>query len=75
MGHLMDRVVVVCDVRVIILGKKLRELLIHRTAGVESGDSVDHYLQPGQASASLEKDVDLLVIDASLDSWSCQGPS
>ena len=71
----MDRVVVVCDVRVIFLVEKIRELLEHWTAGVESGDPVDHYLQPAQASGSLEKDVDLLVINASLDPWDCQGPS
>ena len=73
MGYLMDCVVVVCNVRVIDPVEKIRELLVQGTAGVESRDSVHQYLQPAQASRSLERKVDLLVINASLDSWGCQG--
>lgn len=50
MGHLMDCVVIVRNVRVVDLFKKIRELLVQGTAGVESRDSVHHDLQPAQAS-------------------------
>ena len=68
----MDCVVVVWNVRVIDLVEKIRELLVQGTAGVESRDSVHHHLHLAQASRSLERKVDLLVINASLDSWGCQ---
>ena len=73
MGYLMDYIFVICNVRIIDLVEKIRELLVQGTAGVKSGDSVHHYLQPAQASGSSERNVDLLVINASLDSWGCQG--
>ena len=54
MGYLMDCVVIICNVGVIDLVEKIRELLVQGTAVVESEDSVHHSLQPAQASGSLK---------------------